>query len=187
MSQIVRELSGCLANLSRRERLVLELMAGVGVPRAFNLRQLAAALHTHPLMIVRLERTATARLETVARTSSCARPTTSVATLQLASFTAVAPEGGVEAASGGVAGVRYAKAPSAPGYSAKRAVRGASLATIPASHADVTLFVLFAALLATLGIGLLSADALGTGPRSSRWRAGWLAAPRRAVRRRRRR
>jgi hypothetical protein len=187
--EIVQQLSGCLAGLSRRERLALELITGVDVPHVFGKRQIAAVLHIRGAKLARLERIAIARLRRLADTTSCAgtaQTAQTAPTMQLTSYTAALTSSTAEAARGGVAGVRYAQAPSGGGSSANKQGGGSPLASIPASHADDTLLVLFATLLATLAIGLLSADAVGTGPRSRRWRVRWLGAPRRAWRRRKR-
>jgi hypothetical protein len=182
---IVQRFAGCLATLTRRERLLLELLVGVDVPRALSRDQVARALHIRRASVPRLERIAITRLGVLARTTACASAARSAPTMELARYTALAAPGGVEAASGGVKAARYAKAPSG-GASSKRASGHSVLGSIPASDTD-TLWLLLAILLAALVIAALSVDAVGAGPRNRRWRAQWMAGPRRAWRRRRRR
>jgi hypothetical protein len=181
--RIVQRLVGCLATLSRRERLLLELLVGVDVPRALTRDEVAQTLHIRSASVPRRERMAIARLLVLARTTACARVAQSAPTMELASYTVLAVPGGVEAASGGVKAARYAKAPSG---GSTRASGRSELASIPASHTG-TLLLLIATLVAALAIFVLSVDAVGAGPRNRRWRARWLAGQRQAWRRRRRR
>ena len=183
---IIAGLAGCLATLPRRQRLLLELLSGVDTPRALTLDQVAAALHVPSAKVPRLERTALARLRSLARTSACGRTTQSVPTMELASYTVAAVPGSVEAARGGVKGARYAKAPSGGSASSKAESGHFELAAIPASHTGA-LLLLIATLAAALAIVALSIDAVGAGPRNRRWRARWLAGTRQSWRRRRRR
>jgi hypothetical protein len=183
---IVQRFAGCLATLTRRERLLLELLVGVDVPRALSRDEVAQALHIRRASVPRLERIAITRLRVLARTTACASNTQSAPTMELASYTALAAPGGVEAASGGVKAVRYAKAPSGGAGASQRTSGHSVLGSIPARDTN-TLWVLLAILLAALVIAALSVDAVGAGPRNRRWRAQWMAGPRRAWRRRRRR
>ncbi|HTA31974.1 MAG TPA: hypothetical protein VK721_00985 [Solirubrobacteraceae bacterium] len=184
--EIVQRLMGCLATLSPRQRLLLELLIGVGVPRALTRDQVALALHIRSTSVPRLERMAIARLLVLARTTACGRVARSAPTIELASYTVLAVPGGVEAASGGVKAARYAKAPSGGSGASTRASGRSELASIPASHTG-TLLILIATLVAALAIVALSVDAVGAGPRNRRWRARWMAGQRQAWRRKRRR
>ncbi len=177
---------GCLATLSRRGRLLLELLIGVDVPRALTPDQVALALNIRRASVPRLERMAIARLRVLARTTACARVAQTVPTMELASYTVLAVPGGVEGAGEGVKAARYAKAPSGGSASSKRPSGRLSLGSIPASHTSA-LLILIATLVATLAIVALSVDAVGAGPRNRRWRARWLAGQRQAWRRKRRR
>jgi hypothetical protein len=183
---IVLRFAGCLATLSPRERLLLELLVGGGVPRVLTRDEVAQALHIRSARVPRLERMAIKRLLVLARTTACAHVAQGAPTMELASYTALAVPGGVEAASGGVKAARYAKAPSVGAGSSKRASGHSELGSIPASDTD-TLWLLVAILLAAFVIAALSVDAVGAGPRNRRWRAQWMAGQRRAWRRRRRR
>jgi hypothetical protein len=184
--EIVRRLMGCLATLSPRQRLLLELLIGVGVPRALTRDQVALALHIRSTSVPRLERMAIASLLVLARTTACGGVARSAPTMELASYTVLAVPGGVEAASGGVKAARYAKAPSGGSGASTRASGRSELASIPASHTG-TLLILIATLVAALAIVALSVDAVGAGPRNRRWRARWMAGQRQAWRRKRRR
>ncbi len=144
--EIIQRLAGCLATLSRRQRLVLELLSGFDVPHALTRDQVAAALHIRSANVPRLEKTALARLRVLAQSTSCAQAAQSAPTMELASYTVLAAPGGVEAAGGGVKAARYAKAPSG-GASSKRASGRSELGSIPASDTD-TLWLLLAILLA---------------------------------------
>ncbi len=155
------------------------------MPHALTRDQVAAALHIRSANVPHLEKTALARLRVLAQSTSCAQAAQSAPTMELASYTVLAAPGGVEAAGGGVKAARYAKAPSG-GASSKRASGRSELGSIPANDTD-TLWLLLAILLAGLVIAALSVDAVGAGPRNRRWRAQWMAGPRRAWRRRRRR
>jgi hypothetical protein len=183
---IVAGLAGCLATLPRRQRLLLELLSGVATPRALTLDQVAAALHVPSAKVPRLERTALARLRSLARRSACGRTTQSVPTIELASYTVAAVPGSAEAARGGVRAARYAKAPSGGSASSKGESGHFELAAVPATHTGA-LLLLIATLAAALAILALSIDAVGAGPRNRRWRARWLAGTRQSWRRRRRR
>jgi hypothetical protein len=183
---IVAGLAGCLATLPRRQRLLLELLSGVATPRALTLDQVAAALHVPSAKVPRLERTALARLRSLARRSACGRTTQSVPTIELASYTVAAVPGSAEAARGGVKAARYAKAPSGGSASSKGESGHFELAAVPATHTGA-LLLLIATLAAALAILALSIDAVGAGPRNRRWRARWLAGTRQSWRRRRRR
>jgi hypothetical protein len=184
--QLIERLAGCLGTLSRRERLLLELLSGVDVSHALTPDQVAATLHIRSAKLARLERKALARLRTLGRTTSCAGAAQSAPTMELASYTVAAVPGSVEAASEGVKAARYSKAPSGGAASSERHTGHFGLGIIPASDTD-SLLLLIAILAATLAILALSVDAVGAGPRNRRWRARWLAGTRQAWRRRRRR
>jgi hypothetical protein len=173
----VHSLAGCLGNLPDRLRLVLQLRAGIGIPRALSAAAVAKRLHLGVRQVLRLQRQGLRRLRTSARTRGCARATAAgarSAALVLDAGSAAGKHGGASIAAGGVEAARYAK-PATPGPAGENASPGgaSALGISRPSAAGNTLLVLAIVLTGALLVAIAFAEELGLGTRYRQWRAQW--------------
>jgi hypothetical protein len=166
----VRRLEGCLRYLPVNLRRVLELLAGVGVPRALGPEAVAEQLNISLAKVSRLQRLALRRLRMTARSNTCGVATQAATDPFAYGLAALVGEEGGPA--GGVEAARYATSPSAVNKSSQG---GHSLLGIsnPALEGGAMLLII-ACLGGLLLGGLLFADDLWPWPIHREWRSRWI-------------
>jgi hypothetical protein len=169
----VARLAGCLGDLPKQLRLVLELRTGLGRSHALSPRAAARYLHLPVRQVVRLERRAVRLLRLTARKHACGPSPAQMASLGIpaAVLAGGQPPSGAQAI-GGVKAARYTKLPSTPGSRTGGALGATN--SLGISRAPGASNLLLATLLVLAGmivIAALFAEELGVSPRYRRWQA----------------
>jgi Sigma-70, region 4 len=174
VSAAVARYHGCLGDLPRRLRFVLELRVGIGVPHPLSRAAVSRFLHLPPAQVSSLERRALRRLRATARTRGCAGggASSSVAEVigpNLAGLPVLL--GGAGIAGIGIGAARYSLPfPGGGSRSIEAPASGASLSGEEAPSVAGNLILFMIMVVGGMGvIGYVATDGMGRAPRHREW------------------